>query len=188
MLAQSTCSINGCERPLKARSWCAMHWMRWHRTGDPEQASRIYGPAPLRFWTRVDFTDSCWLWAKRLQADGYGSFSIESGRTVLAHRWAYEFIMGAIPTGLTLDHLCRVRHCVNPEHLEPVTAAVNTMRGYGAGAIHARQTHCIHGHILSGDNIYLTPRGHRVCRHCHKGAVQRYLSKLALNNLAEKLT
>jgi len=88
--------------------------------------------ASARFWRKVDFgaPGDCWRWTGAISDTGYGDFflSISVG-TVRAHRWAYEERRGPIPRGMDLDHLCRVRHCVNPDHLEPVTRAENLRRG-----------------------------------------------------------
>ena len=82
-------------------------------------------------------------------------------------RVAYEMVVGPIPDGLQIDHLCRVRNCVNPDHLEPVTPRENTMRGYSIQAQNARKTHCIHGHPFEG-NTYARPDGNRECAVCKK--------------------
>lgn len=79
--------------------------------------------------------NGCWLWTGATSPQGYGRFNAglrEDARNVLAHRWSYEHHVGPIPDGLDLDHLCRVRHCVNPEHLEPVTRQENVQRGHRA--------------------------------------------------------
>ena len=81
----------------------------------------------LRFWSKVAFTESCWLWMATKFSPGYGSFKLH-GKMVSAHRIAYEICNGPIPSGLELDHLCRVRNCVNPTHLEPVTKSENRKR------------------------------------------------------------
>ena len=125
----------------------------------------------------VDAQSGCWLWTKYLTRDGYAKAKLpkvegdwrHGTRTVVAHRVMYEEYVGPIPEGLTLDHLCRVRHCVNPAHLEPVTAEENVMRGEGPCARNARKTHCDHGHPLSGGNLYtyvFRGRTWRACKTC----------------------
>ena len=116
-----------------------------------------------RFWDKVRVTDSCWEWTGARVA-GYGEFWLD-GRVQRAHRVAYEALVGPIPDGLQIDHLCRVRSCVNPAHLEPVTLAENVRRGNGG--LHNRvKTHCPHGHAYDEMNTYITKRGHRGCRRC----------------------
>ena len=95
----TTCSILDCSRPPLARGWCVMHYTRWLRHDDPCHS----GPTLVeRFWAKVEFTDTCWLWGGTRENNGYGRFSI-GRRDLLAHRWAYEFCVGPIPEGLTLD-------------------------------------------------------------------------------------
>lgn len=117
-----------------------------------------------RFWSKVNFDGpgGCWLWTGSLHPAGYGSLH----RHDYAHRVAYENAVGPIPEGLTLDHLCRVRPCVNPAHLEPVTLAENKARGQSAPAQNARRTHCIHGHPFNLFNTAYPPSGGRMCRRC----------------------
>lgn len=106
--------------------------------------------------------DGCWLWIGSTAGHGYGEF-YDGQRKVPAHRWAYEHFIGPIPDGLQLDHLCRVRPCVNPEHLEPVTQAENIRRG--AAVI----THCPQGHPYDEANTCRPTRGNgneRQCRTC----------------------
>jgi hypothetical protein len=119
-------------------------------------------PAAERFWAQVEITEGCWLWSAYVDPSGYGKFTAVVGVSVYAHRWSYEFLVGPIPDGLVIDHLCRVRNCVNPDHLEPVTSAENTRRG-----IHPRRfkINCLRGHPLSGDNV-LVSGGTRYCRTC----------------------
>ena len=123
-------------------------------------------PIERRFWKYVNKTDICWLWTGNISPNGYGRTSIE-GRTKYAHRVAYELLVGPVPEGLDLDHLCRNTRCVNPDHLEPVTHAENMRRGNGASGRNARKTHCKHGHPFDEDNTMFNCRGDRVCRVCN---------------------
>lgn len=129
-----------------------------------------YRGTPIdRFVRRVHFTGTCWLWTGGLNKAGYGNFHHET--TVRAHRWIYQLSVGPIPPGLQLDHLCRVRRCVNPDHLEPVTAQTNVLRGDGLAAINARKTHCVRGHAFVASNIssYVDPtRPVRKCLTCQR--------------------
>lgn len=110
--------------------------------------------------------NGCWLWTASKDRGGYGRVRI-AGRLLKAHRAAYEQLIGPIPEGMTIDHLCRVRACVNPHHVEVVTRGENVLRGNGFSGTHARMTHCVRGHPLSGDNLYVTKQGQRHCRTCH---------------------
>lgn len=131
---------------------------------------RFCGPAEARFWAKVDRwdPDHCWLWTAKL-SKGYGSFRAsgpgEIRRSTPAYRFAYESLVGPIPEGLDLDHLCRVRACVNPKHLEPVTRQINILRGNGRSAIAFRTGMCGHGHSL--EDAYVSCNGtKRKCRPC----------------------
>lgn len=120
------CLVEDCARPHSARGYCALHYRRLRIHGDPQHVLVVLD-ARERFETFVEKTDTCWLWCGSLTYDGYGIFREDNRRTG-AHRFAYEWHVGAIPDGLHLDHLCRVRNCVNPEHLEPVTPQENDRR------------------------------------------------------------
>src|SRR4051812_32733455 len=102
----------------------------------------------------------CWEWQMSKTPGAYGQVWHE-GRMQVAHRVYYKVCVGPIPEGLVLDHLCRNPGCVNPDHLEPVTQRVNVMRGDAVTRINATKTHCVHGHELSGDNLYPTTRYRR---------------------------
>jgi hypothetical protein len=104
----------------------------------------------------------CWLWPGPLNAYGYGVWK----RGTLAHRMVYELLAGPIASELTLDHLCRVRRCVNPAHLEQVPIAVNILRGTCNAAQNARKTHCDHGHPFDLLNTLVRRDGKRECRAC----------------------
>jgi hypothetical protein len=124
-------------------------------------------PLQDRFWEKVEKTETCWLWTAAKNDQGYGHIKVSDGEWAYAHRLAYELLVGPIPEGLELDHLCRVRNCLNPAHLEPVTGRENVLRSTSPTAINARKTHCPRGHEYSAENTYYTPReGHRQCRAC----------------------
>ncbi len=130
-----------------------------------------------RFWKKVvELPNGCWQWTAAKHDAGYGRFRF-AGKMVYAHRWAYETLVGPIPEGLQIDHLCRNPPCVNPSHLEPVTNRENTMRGL------TPKTHCPQGHPYSGDNLGITKDKYayqgkrRFCRQCSREADKRYHDK-----------
>lgn len=127
------CSVDGCDRPHFGRGWCELHYDRWRAQGDPMASLADLTPAE-RFWPKVDRSggpNACWPWLKATDDDGYGAFSI-GPQSVIAHRFAYEDLVGPIPDGLTIDHLCRFTGCQNPVHMEPVTFAENARRAIAA--------------------------------------------------------
>jgi hypothetical protein len=121
-----------------------------------------------RFWSRVseDPETGCWPWRGSMFGNGYGQYASSFTATAMAHRIAYELVVGAIPDGLVIDHLCRNRRCVNPAHLEPVTHRENLLRGDTLTAKNAAKTHCPQGHPYTGLNLYVTRAGRRHCRTC----------------------
>lgn len=135
-----------------------------------------------RFWSYVDRTSECWLWLGGRTPNGYGKFWLNGG-TALAHRVAYKTTKGPIPEGLHIDHLCRVPLCVRPDHLEPVTPQVNTLRGIGPASRNARKTHCPQGHPYSEANTGVqryAGRVARVCLTCGRERQKRYAIRKAL--------
>lgn len=136
-----------------------------------------------RFWGKVkgvnpttgslrsggrDPNAKCWEWKGHINRNGYGTFYFAHSRTRMAHRLAYELVLGPIPEGMVLDHICRKRNCVNPKHLQPVTNLENIDRG----SIRASQrTHCSHGHPFDDNNTIIRRDGKgwsrgRLCRTC----------------------
>lgn len=121
-----------------------------------------------RFWTKVDRRgpDECWPWLDSTAPRGYGRFW-DGHRQQQAHRAAYELLVGPIPDGLQIDHLCRNRGCVNPAHLEPVTQRENVLRGIGPTANNAGKTHCKRGHEYTPENTGWQQET-RFCRTCRR--------------------
>jgi HNH endonuclease len=123
----------------------------------------------IRFWRYVTKTETCWLWTgAKVTGTGYGSIVMGDRSAYMAHRLSYEWHVGPIPDGYVIDHLCGVRNCVRPEHLEAVTTRENLRRGNGICALNKRKTHCKRGHLLDGANIYVLPQGGRACRQCKR--------------------
>lgn len=127
----------------------------------------------------------CWLWTRGVNQAGYGYHSVPTGhqgsRTIGAHRYVYEALVGPIPDGLVLDHLCRVRHCVNPAHLEPVTNAENIRRGEtGLALANAKRalTHCKRGHEFTPENTQWRQGRWRVCRTCARARNRSWRASL----------
>ncbi|WP_433730849.1 HNH endonuclease signature motif containing protein [Actinoplanes sp. CA-051413] len=123
--------------------------------------------AVARFFSQVDADGPCWEWTGRTKPSGYGVFRINPmGGDRLAHRTSYEMLVGPIPDGLELDHLCRVRRCVNPDHLEPVTHQENVRRSAAPAALNARKRRCLKGHEF--DRVITLGSGKRVrkCSQC----------------------
>lgn len=120
-----------------------------------------------RFWPKVHKTETCWNWIACIGGAGYGQF-YSGERLVGAHRWSYEHFVGPIPFGLTIDHLCRNRPCVNPQHLEPVTKRENNLRGVGSPAKNAAKIHCKRGHE------FVQKVGYRLCLTCSNRRSREY--------------
>lgn len=163
------CMVEGCNRKPYARSLCSSHYKKMRRAGKPLGPSNVL-PWEERLANGFDLTeDGCWQWQASLGADGYGRIQIAKV-SHRAHRLMWEYVVGPIPEGLQIDHLCRNRACVNPDHLEPVTQRQNILRGESPSARHAIKTHCPQGHAYSVDNTYVSPAGQRFCRTCRRAS------------------
>jgi hypothetical protein len=129
------CIVGDCETLSRAHWFCEKHFARWKKNGSPYVTSVIRGDIVARFESYLSIGEipshapwlgHCWLWTAGLDPDGYGKFRAPGEQS--AYRWSYTYHVGPIPEGLELDHLCRVRRCVNPWHLDPVTRLVNILR------------------------------------------------------------
>jgi hypothetical protein len=121
-----------------------------------------------RFWGKVDASGTCWTWIAGLIPQGYGSFWLR-GKTRRSHKVAYESVVGPVPDGLVLDHICRNRRCVNPDHLRVVTHRENIFApgSMCLAAQNAEKDECLRGHLLSGENLLIW-EGKRSCRICRR--------------------
>lgn len=132
-----------------------------------------------RFDAKVERTSSCWLWCAARARNGYGLFNF-NGQMRTVHRVAHERWKGPIPPGLTIDHLCRNRACVNPDHLEVVSQRENVRRGL-VSALRPQRVECRNGHRMDPGNRYMvksrTGRPRMECRACHLASMARYRAK-----------
>lgn len=174
----SLCSVLDCGRTFYAHGWCNKHYMREYA----RDRLRFKYPSPLeRFVAKVNFDGSipdfnpslgpCWLWTAGTRWGGYAYFK-SAGKGWAAHRFIYEMLVGPIPEGLVIDHLCRVRACVNPDHMEPVTFLENLRRGFGPTMIQSQEDYCTSGHEYTPENTlwhkrYKSPLKTRKCRICY---------------------
>lgn len=144
-----------------------MHYQRWWNHGDPlTKQNNRNRPAIDRFMMKVrKVPNGCWEWQANINPKGYAMFSADS-QWQSAHRWIYQYHHGVeLNPEEQIDHLCRIRHCVNPEHLEVVDNRTNVLRG-----VHARgpSTHCRNGHERTPENTRLNSNGWRVCLDCRR--------------------
>lgn len=141
-----------------------------------------------RFWSKVSKNGPipenrpelgpCWQWIGGVNSSGYGQFYIER-QPHRSHIISYRLIVGKVPEGLELDHLCRNRRCVRPTHLEPVTHRVNCLRGISPAAICAQKTECSKGHPFTVENTYVDRLGKRHCRTCRKAANKKWVAEIS---------
>lgn len=137
----------------------------------------------------IDPDTQCWVWDLALNHHGYGVYKA-NGKTVIAHRWGYIQLVGEIPDGLVLDHRCRNRACVSPDHLEPMTIRENIL-AEGSLCLAKRCAEavlCVHGHPLSGENLYVRPNGNRACRACQRLSNQMTKARKRGQDAVDRLT
>lgn len=138
---------------------------------------RTAKPIQERLFPKVDASGICWLWTGAKNRGGYGVISKgRRGGATIVHRAVWELLVGPVPDGTELDHICRIRSCCNPDHLEPVSRATNVARGSCRAGVQ-RKTHCTNGHPFTPENTLPNgPRG-RACRECMNAANRRYRAK-----------
>jgi hypothetical protein len=182
-MAKSTCSADDCDRPTHARGMCKMHYRRV-LAGSMRQGPSLQASTEVRFWRHVDKrgADECWPWLSTKSDDGYGKFRAVAGQPkVMAHRYAYELLVGPIPEGLQIDHVrargCIRKDCVNPAHLEPVTALVNNHRSDNLTAVNAAKQTCPRGHAYDRRYVRKDGRRERVCSTCQLEAQRRHYAR-----------
>jgi len=168
----SLCIVEGCDKPqyVASSGYCSKHYQRWRTHGTTERRSSHGLPTRDRFMRFVSVDQrGCWLWTGRIGTGGYGYFGQKVDgvrKTRRAHRVSYELFVGPIPEGQQVDHLCHVRACVNPDHLEAVRPVTNNLRSTSPSAANARRTECRRGHPLSGDNLQVIRTNGRAKRRC----------------------
>lgn len=135
----------------------------------------VLNDVPDYFWKRIEMTDGHWLWTGYMNRGGYGTACMNRAK-YYAHRVFYTVFIGPIPEGLQIDHLCRVKNCVNPEHLEAVTIYENISRV--SEEARARKEYCLQEHSQDANNHYLTSDGRRRCNQCRTEYMRRYRHSL----------
>lgn len=146
----------------------------------PEHAALL----PKRIVADIEIVPSgCWLWTGPIERDGYSRLCV--GNIRLGHRLLYERLRGPIPAGFHIDHLCRVRHCVNPDHLEAVTPLENTRRTMAPTTLARVRPTCLRGHPKTPENSYVWAKtGYRACRPCTNVRAMRRAERLRAANKA----
>lgn len=172
-MSDKTCSADDCPRPSVCRKMCRYHYQQWRRTADRSEIGRWKDPEvrfekSTRWGTPSDHRPDlgpCLLFTGADNGNGYGQFR-HKDKNGYAHRYAWERVNGPIPDGLTVDHLCRVRRCVNVEHMELTDGVDNYLRGV------ATRTHCRNGHEYTPENTLSKPGRpeSRYCKICREKA------------------
>lgn len=205
--AGKECAIEDCHSVAYCRGWCQAHYARWFRHGDP-LGGRVVNPRwepQQRLWARVNKNgpleptspngEPCWHW-EGATVKGHGWMTVD-GKRIYVHRLAYELLVGPIPDGFDVDHVCHNvdpdcpagvvclhRRCVNPAHLEAVTPSENNARG--KRRMRALITHCPHGHEYTPDNSYFNGSGSRSCLACKKENERRQVARRSAERRAER--
>lgn len=168
-MAKRTCSVVGCDRPTVGQGLCGKHWQRKRKGLPLLDISRDISIDEKFFRQVVVEPLGCMIWQGAKFPNGYARFVYaKTNENPGAHRWAYVRFRGPIPTGFVLDHLCRVKECVNPWHLEIVTPKENVRRG-----LWGEMTHCPKGHEFTPENTGCQKNG-RYCKQCVRDRLQRY--------------
>lgn len=173
------CVVDGCQRRYGNGGYCWTHYNQLRKRGGVFPITRTPSDESLeqrlaRFFVAGDERE-CWTWTGPTARGAYGLLKIK-GKLHRAHREVYRLLVGEIPDGLTLDHLCRNTLCVNPQHLEPVTRQVNSKRQ--AVALH--RSECLRGHLYTPENTYVNKRGCRSCKTCRAAAIIKHRAKNAV--------
>lgn len=177
-MSRRACGFTGCARPHSAKGYCSPHYMQAAR-GD---ALRPIGYRPSvteRILANSASAGECIIWHGHTMANGYGVISW-GNRQWLVHRAVWTEANGSIPDGLTVDHLCRNRACVNVGHMEIVTRAENSRRGGGLEVAHASyraRTHCRQGHEYTPENTARGKSGGRSCRECNRQSWHKWAAR-----------
>lgn len=168
-MAKGMCSVDDCDKLVQSLGWCEMHYTRMRRHGSLDDPRPII-PPHTRIMAAVTLASGpldtdCWVCSLSISANGYSSVMLrDPRRRESSHRFMYVHHFGPIPDGLVIDHLCSVHACVNPDHLEVVTYAVNTARGVSPNALTVKTGLCKRGHSM--DDAYVSCTGKRQCRSC----------------------
>jgi len=164
------CITDDCELPVLAQDRCNKHYQRYLNNG----GRRLDHLDKLL--TRIEPNENgCWIWQGLKDKRGYGRTNVGGGTIRNTHVVFYNILVGDVPKGLELDHLCMTQSCVNPDHLEPVTHTENMKRWANTLNI----THCPQGHEYDSVNTYVNPKGRRICRICSRKSGQRYRKRVA---------
>lgn len=187
-IASLPCAVEDCETGQHAKGFCVTHYGRTLRHGDPLAGGRLIRrsrPTIEGFWAQVEKNGPipehrpelgpCWIWTGRPGKEGYGSARLPGFRQQMgSHRAAWYLTHGSFPELPHLDHLCRVRPCCNPAHLEPVTAAENNRRSRSPAALNQQKTRCKNGHEFTVANTRINADGSRTCRKCVAARARQY--------------